>query len=170
VSVGSVHYDRALTGCRVVIPPPFLCCGFPAHANAKVEQHSRTVLRDTILFSQIREMFSHLAFDACVVTCGTCREGLEQMEAQKLFGGRIVDVARYASERGPCSRRRRRAARAGVTPALPRPLDGEVGACWSIGGFGKVGGAALLPEAAPRVRGRTSPTPCPRKRGRSRRH
>jgi len=88
------------TGTRVVLPPPFLCCGFPAHANARVDQHSRTVLRDTILFSQIREMFSYLAFDACVITCGTCREGLEAMEAGKLFGGRIVDVARYAQERG----------------------------------------------------------------------
>jgi Fe-S oxidoreductase len=87
-------------GTRVVLPPPFLCCGFPAHANAKTDQHSRTVLRDTILFSQIREMFSHLHFDGCVVTCGTCREGLEGMEAGKLFGGRIVDLAGFAAERG----------------------------------------------------------------------
>ena len=66
------------TGTRVVLPPPFLCCGFPAHANARTEQHGRIVLRDTILFSQIREMFSYLAFDAVVVTCGTCREALER--------------------------------------------------------------------------------------------
>jgi Fe-S oxidoreductase len=88
------------TGTRVVLPPPFLCCGFPAHANAKVEMHSRQVLRDTILFSQIREMFSYLEFDGCIVTCGTCREGLEAMGAEQLFGGRLVDVARYAAEKG----------------------------------------------------------------------
>jgi Fe-S oxidoreductase len=35
-----------------------------------------------------------------VVTCGTCREGLEEMGAAQLFGGRVVDVARYALERG----------------------------------------------------------------------
>jgi Fe-S oxidoreductase len=58
------------------------------------------VLRDTILFSQIREMFSYLQFDACVITCGTCREGLDQMGAATLFGGRLVDVAAFASERG----------------------------------------------------------------------
>jgi Fe-S oxidoreductase len=88
------------TGTRVVLPPPFLCCGFPAHSNAKADQYSRTVLRDTILFSQIRDMFGYLSFDACVVTCGTCREGLEAMQAERLFGGRIVDLAAFAGERG----------------------------------------------------------------------
>jgi Fe-S oxidoreductase len=99
ISMAALHVLLEV-GARVVLPPPFLCCGFPAHANAATDQHSRTVLRDTILFSQIREMFSHLAFDGCVVTCGTCREGLEAMEAPKLFGGRIMDVAAYAVERG----------------------------------------------------------------------
>ena len=99
VSMAALHVLVSL-GVRVVLPPPFLCCGYPAHFNAKTEQHSRNVLRDTILFSQIREMFSYLAFDACVVTCGTCREGLDAMEAGKLFGGRIVDVSAYAQERG----------------------------------------------------------------------
>ena len=45
-------------------------------------------------------MFSYLEFDGCVVTCGTCREGLDAMEAGKLFGGRLVDVTAYAHERG----------------------------------------------------------------------
>jgi FAD/FMN-containing dehydrogenase/Fe-S oxidoreductase len=88
------------TGTRVILPPPFLCCGFPAHANAKTEQHGRTVLRDTILFSQIREMFSYLSFDAVVVTCGTCMDGLDGMEASKIFGAPLVDLARFALDAG----------------------------------------------------------------------
>jgi FAD/FMN-containing dehydrogenase/Fe-S oxidoreductase len=88
------------TGTRVVLPPPFLCCGFPAHVNAKTNQYSRIVLRNTVLFSQIREMFSYLDFDACVVTCGTCMEGLDEVETGKLFGGRIVDIAFYLSQKG----------------------------------------------------------------------
>jgi Fe-S oxidoreductase len=99
VSMAALHVLVSL-GTRVVLPPPFLCCGYPAYFNAKLDQHSRNVLRDTILFSQIRDMFSYLTFDACVVTCGTCREGLEAMEAGALFGGRLVDVAAYAEERG----------------------------------------------------------------------
>jgi len=99
VAMAAIHLLLE-TGTRVVLPPPFLCCGFPAHVNAKTAQHSRITLRDSILFSQIRGMFAHLAFDACVVTCGTCMEGLAGMEAGKLFGGRIVDLAAYAQERG----------------------------------------------------------------------
>jgi Fe-S oxidoreductase len=142
VSMAALHVLVSL-GVRVVVPPPFLCCGFPAHANAKVEQHSRSVLRDTILFSQIREMFSHLSFDACVVTCGTCREGLEQMEAEKLFGGRLVDVALYAAERGLVLQAP--SALAGPQrellyhPPCHDSLDGEASAVLArIGGFGKV--------------------------------
>jgi FAD/FMN-containing dehydrogenase/Fe-S oxidoreductase len=99
VSMATLHLLLA-TGTRVVLPPPYLCCGFPAHANARAEMHSRNVLRDTILFSQIREMFADLRFDACVISCGTCREGLQAMGADRLFGDRVVDVARYVAEKG----------------------------------------------------------------------
>ncbi|HYG66830.1 MAG TPA: (Fe-S)-binding protein, partial [Anaeromyxobacteraceae bacterium] len=99
VAAAAVHVLLA-TGTRVVLPPPFLCCGFPFKANAKKDEHGRIVLRDTILFAQIREMLSYLTFDACIVTCGTCREGLQAMEAGKVFGGRVVDLAAYALERG----------------------------------------------------------------------
>ncbi len=86
-------------GVRVVLPPPFLCCGFPARANAKTEQHTRGVLRDSILFAQIGGMFSHAEFDACVVTCGTCKEGLGETNTEALFH-RIVDVSAYLAEVG----------------------------------------------------------------------
>jgi FAD/FMN-containing dehydrogenase/Fe-S oxidoreductase len=99
VSMAAIHVLLA-AGVRVVLPPPFLCCGFPAWSNAATEQHSRSVLRDTILFSQIREMFSHLRFDAVAVTCGTCREALGAMEAGEIFQAPVVDVARLALERG----------------------------------------------------------------------
>jgi Fe-S oxidoreductase len=98
ISMATIHLLLKL-GTRVVLPPPFLCCGFPAQANGKSDLHSRTVLRDTILFSQIRSMFGYLDFDACVISCGTCHDGLEQMDTAKLFG-RVVDVAAYLLERG----------------------------------------------------------------------
>jgi FAD/FMN-containing dehydrogenase/Fe-S oxidoreductase len=86
-------------GVRVVLPPPFLCCGFPAHANAMTAQLSRNVLRDSILFAQISEMFAHLDFDACVISCGTCKEGLGAMNTEALFN-RVVDVTAYLAEVG----------------------------------------------------------------------
>jgi FAD/FMN-containing dehydrogenase/Fe-S oxidoreductase len=99
ISMASIHILLE-TGTRVILPPPFLCCGFPSHVNAKTDQHTSIVLRNTVMFSQIREMFAYLDIDACVISCGTCREGLESMETANLFGDRIVDVSRYAYEKG----------------------------------------------------------------------
>jgi FAD/FMN-containing dehydrogenase/heterodisulfide reductase subunit C len=99
ISMAAIHVLMGLK-TRVILPPPFLCCGFPAYANGQTELHSQNGLRVTILLNQIRDMFTHLEFDGCVVTCGTCREGLNEMEAAKLFGGRLVDITRYALEQG----------------------------------------------------------------------
>jgi Fe-S oxidoreductase len=88
------------TGTRVVVPPPYLCCGFPHRAAADRDAHGRIVLRDTIIFSQIREMFGYVEFDAIVVSCGTCREALRAMEAEAIFGCKVVDVSRHALDRG----------------------------------------------------------------------
>jgi FAD/FMN-containing dehydrogenase/Fe-S oxidoreductase len=88
------------TGTRVVVPPPYMCCGFPHRAAADRDAHGRIVLRDTIVFSQIREMFGYVDFDAIVVTCGTCREALRAMEAEAIFGCKVVDVSRHALDRG----------------------------------------------------------------------
>jgi FAD/FMN-containing dehydrogenase/Fe-S oxidoreductase len=83
-------------GCRVVMPPPFLCCGFPLGVNAKTAEHGRKILSDTIIFSQIREMLRYLEFDACVVSCGTCREALGAMGAPQIFGCGLGDVSEFA--------------------------------------------------------------------------
>lgn len=99
VSMAALHVliER---GTRIVIPPPYLCCGFPHHANAQVARHDRIVLRDSIIFTQIREMFSYLTFQALVVTCGTCRESLGHSEAGSIFDAPILDVAVYAAQQG----------------------------------------------------------------------
>jgi len=99
VAMAAIHVLLE-TGCRVVLPPPFLCCGFPHRANAKEEAHGKVVLRDVIVFSQIRGMLRHLAFDAVVVTCGTCMEALERMEVGEVFGCEVTDAVAFAGSRG----------------------------------------------------------------------
>jgi Fe-S oxidoreductase len=78
---------------RVILPPRFLCCGFPSLANAASDQHNRLVLRNTIIFHQIRDMLGHMIFDACAVTCGTCRESLVRMDVSGIFEAPIRDVS-----------------------------------------------------------------------------
>jgi FAD/FMN-containing dehydrogenase len=103
-----MHADIALaviyllleTGLRVVLPPPYLCCGFPARANAKTDMSGRQELRNTIIFNQIRSLFGYLDFDACLVSCGTCREGLERVNAAGIFGASLMDAAAFVLDRG----------------------------------------------------------------------
>lgn len=133
VALAALHVLLEI-GARTVLPPPFLCCGFPAWANAAAEQHGRQALRDMIVFSQIREMLLHLSFDAVVVTCGTCHDSLGAMEVQKIFDAPLLDLTRFANERG-----------LRVTPSQPRcfyhtpchdPLQGKADtALAGIGGY-----------------------------------
>ena len=99
IGLASIH-NLLESGTRVVLPPPSLCCGFPQHANAQTQVHDRQVLADTILFSQIREMFGYLDFDGVAVSCGTCREALKAMGAEGIFQAPLVDVSKFALESG----------------------------------------------------------------------
>ena len=82
-------------GIRVVLPPQYLCCGFPARANAKADLCTRQELRNTIIFTQIRSMLGYLQFDGCVISCGTCQEALHRIWADEIFGAPIVDICKY---------------------------------------------------------------------------
>jgi len=93
-------YILLKTGTRVVLPPPYICCGFPARVNAAVDVYDRQVLRNSIIFNQIREMCGYMEFDACLVSCGTCRETLETMRVDTVFGGPLEDVSRFVLENG----------------------------------------------------------------------
>jgi FAD/FMN-containing dehydrogenase/Fe-S oxidoreductase len=98
-----LHTDIALaavflllqSGVRVVLPPRYLCCGFPARANARIDLRNRQELRNSIIFNQIRAMLGHLDFDACVVTCGTCRAAMVRAHAAEIFGAPVLDVVGF---------------------------------------------------------------------------
>jgi Fe-S oxidoreductase len=94
-------YSLLKTGVRVVLPPPHLCCGFPAKANAKAKMHSDVTLRDTIILSQIRDMLGYIHFDALIISCGTCRESLHELGANEVFGCELADIGYFALELAP---------------------------------------------------------------------
>lgn len=85
---------------RVVLPPPNMCCGFPHRANAAGSAPEKITLQNSIIFSRIREMTAYLKVDACVVTCGTCREGLRKIETENIFGSKLQDAVSFLHEMG----------------------------------------------------------------------
>lgn len=83
---------------RTILPPPYICCGFPARVNAKKKMAARIVLRDTIVLSQIKEMLGHLVFDGFLISCGTCRESLQEMGCAEIFECGIMDISQFVME------------------------------------------------------------------------
>ena len=83
---------------RVILPPPYICCGFPAKVNAKKKMAGQISLRDTIILSQIREMLGHLEFDAFLVSCGTCRESLNEIGCAEIFDCSMNDISQFVLE------------------------------------------------------------------------
>lgn len=96
----AVIYLMMRSGVRVVLPPKYLCCGYPARANAKEDINIQQELRNTIIFGQIRSMLGYLDFDACIVSCGTCRETLERNHITDIFTAPLLDVAQFAHQQG----------------------------------------------------------------------
>lgn len=86
---------------QIVLPPSYLCCGFPSKVNAKKKMHSEITLRDTIILSQIKEMLGHIKFDSVLISCGTCRESLSKLGCEDIFGCGLADVSKYAMKQAP---------------------------------------------------------------------
>ncbi len=87
-------------GHRVVLPPPYLCCGYPLKVNARKKEFDKVFLENIIILTQIRDMFNDLDFSACIVSCGTCMESLADLGARDVFDADIRDISGYLLERG----------------------------------------------------------------------
>jgi FAD/FMN-containing dehydrogenase/Fe-S oxidoreductase len=84
---------------RVILPPPYMCCGYPFLVNARKKEHDRIMLENIIILTQIREMFEDLTFDACIVTCGTCMESLYEIDTPRIFDCCIQDISEFILNR-----------------------------------------------------------------------
>jgi len=93
-------YILLKSGAAVLLPPPFLCCGYPSNVNAHNRSEKIEVMRSRIVFSQIREMFGYLSFDACIVSCGTCREALIEQEVENIFHAKVTDISKFVLDTG----------------------------------------------------------------------
>jgi FAD/FMN-containing dehydrogenase/Fe-S oxidoreductase len=92
-------YLLAKNNIRTVLPPPYLCCGFPAKVNAKKKMAGEISLRDTIILTQIKEMLGHFVFDSFLISCGTCRESLHEIGCEEIFECGMDDISHYILEK-----------------------------------------------------------------------
>ena len=88
-------------GVNVVLPPSYVCCGYPSTAGGDHKKGDQITYDNRILFHRIKNALSYLDFEAVIVSCGTCYDQLTRYELEKVFpGAPLIDIHEYLMEQG----------------------------------------------------------------------
>lgn len=89
------------SGIQTVIPPKFLCCGYPQKGNGQAEFARQIVTNNRILFHRIANTLNYLDIKTVITSCGTCLKQLRDYHFEEIFPGcRILDIHDYLAEKG----------------------------------------------------------------------
>jgi FAD/FMN-containing dehydrogenase/Fe-S oxidoreductase len=88
-------------GAQCVLPPGYLCCGYPQRAAGEAERGERIIMHNRVLFHRMATTLNYLDIRTVIVSCGTCLDQLERYEFDKIFpGARLLDIHEYLLEKG----------------------------------------------------------------------
>ncbi|MDR2853009.1 MAG: DUF3683 domain-containing protein [Burkholderiaceae bacterium] len=88
-------------GVQTVLPPGYLCCGYPQRGNGLANKANRIITDNRVLFHRIANTLNYLDIKTVVVSCGTCYDQLQDYQFEKIFPGcRIIDIHEYLLEKG----------------------------------------------------------------------
>jgi len=88
-------------GVNVVLPPSYLCCGYPSTASGDHEKGDQITYDNRVLFHRIKNALSYLDFEAVIVSCGTCYDQLTKYELGQVFpDAPLIDIHEYLMEQG----------------------------------------------------------------------
>ncbi len=88
-------------GVQTVLPPGYLCCGYPQRGNGQFDKAEKMVTDNRVLFHRVANTLNYLDIKTVVVSCGTCYDQLAGYEFDKIFPGcRIIDIHEYLLEKG----------------------------------------------------------------------
>ncbi|MEA3410438.1 MAG: FAD-binding and (Fe-S)-binding domain-containing protein, partial [Pseudomonadota bacterium] len=88
-------------GIQTVLPPGYLCCGYPQTASGDASRGKSISVANRVLFHRIANSLNHLDIKTVLVSCGTCMDQLMQYEFQQIFPGcRLLDIHEFLMERG----------------------------------------------------------------------
>ncbi|KAB0620079.1 DUF3683 domain-containing protein [Castellaniella defragrans] len=88
-------------GVQTVLPPGYLCCGYPQRGNGLADKAEQMVTDNRVLFHRMATTLNYLDIKTVVVSCGTCYDQLESYQFDKIFPGcRLIDIHEYLLEKG----------------------------------------------------------------------
>ncbi len=88
-------------GAQCVLPPGYLCCGYPQTAAGESDQGERITVQNRVLFHRLATTLNYLDIRTVIVSCGTCLDQLEKYDFGAIFpGARLLDIHEYLLEKG----------------------------------------------------------------------
>ncbi|MBI1174465.1 MAG: DUF3683 domain-containing protein [Sideroxydans sp.] len=89
------------TGAITVLPPGYLCCGYPQTSSGQADRGEAITTQNRVLFHRVANTLNYLDIKTVVVSCGTCMDQLLQYQFDKIFPGcRLLDIHEYLLEKG----------------------------------------------------------------------
>jgi FAD/FMN-containing dehydrogenase/Fe-S oxidoreductase len=88
-------------GAQTVLPPGYLCCGYPQTSAGNHDEGQRITTENRVLFHRVANTLNYLDIKTVIVSCGTCMDQLAKYEFDKIFPGcRLLDIHEYLMEKG----------------------------------------------------------------------
>ena len=88
-------------GTQTVLPPGYLCCGYPQTAGGRADLGDAITTDNRVLFHRVANTLNYLDIKTVIVSCGTCMDQLLKYQFDKIFPGcRLLDIHEYLMEKG----------------------------------------------------------------------
>jgi FAD/FMN-containing dehydrogenase/Fe-S oxidoreductase len=88
-------------GVQTVLPPGYLCCGYPQRGAGEFEKAEKIITDNRVLFHRVANTLNYLDIKTVIVSCGTCFDQLQGYQFDQIFPGcRILDIHEYLMEKG----------------------------------------------------------------------
>ncbi|MDH4286288.1 MAG: DUF3400 domain-containing protein, partial [Gallionella sp.] len=88
-------------GTVTVLPPGYLCCGYPQNAAGQGDKATLITTDNRVLFHRVANTLNYLDIKTVIVSCGTCMDQLLTYQFDKIFPGcRLLDIHEYLLEKG----------------------------------------------------------------------
>ena len=88
-------------GVQTVLPPGYLCCGYPQEAGGDHARGRAITTENRVLFHRVANTLNYLDIQTVLVSCGTCMDQLLKYEFGQIFPGcRLLDIHEFLLEKG----------------------------------------------------------------------
>ncbi len=88
-------------GVQTVLPPGYLCCGYPQRSSGDTARGQAITMANRVLFHRVANTLNYLDIRTVLGSCGTCLDQFLEYDLPQIFPGcRVLDIHEYLMEKG----------------------------------------------------------------------